>query len=145
MDRGKAFGLATATLVVMVAWLLLASRNSTRCRGPGKPGGFRIGKYDLFGGWKRGRVERRGFFHLAERGGVWWLVDPLGCLFISKGVNHVDPRGDYSPPLGYSPYQVNVEKRYGDFGGWLEATVSRLKSWGFNTVGAWSYGELSLH
>ena len=32
---------------------------------------------------------RSGFFRVAERNGVFWLVDPDGGRFISKGVNTV--------------------------------------------------------
>jgi len=102
--------------------------------------------YSLHGGWRGGfTFEERGFFYLTEWKGSWWLVDPSGNLFISKGVNHIDPYGDYSPSLGYSPYERNVNKKYGRFEEWLKSTVTRLKFWGFNTIGAWSYRKLSLH
>ncbi len=102
-----------------------------------------LDQYNAFGGY-RGfcGFERRGFFYVAERDGKWWLVDPLGCAFLSKGVNHVDPRGDWSPALGYSPYERAVRDRYGSFEVWVEETVVRLRSWGFNTIGSWSYQGL---
>jgi len=86
--------------------------------------------------------EQRGYFYVVERDGRWWLVDPLGCAFISKGVNHVSPYGDYAPSLGYSPYERVVRSKYGSFDSWMETTVIRLRSWGFNTVGSWSYEGL---
>ena len=58
-------------------------------------------------------------------------MDPLGCAFFSKGVNHVDPRGDWSPALGYSPYERVVGNRYGGFEAWVEETVVRLCSWDY--------------
>ena len=102
-----------------------------------------LDRYNVFGGY-RGlcAFEKRGFFYVAERDGRWWLVDPLGCAFLSKGVNHADPRGDWSPALGYSPYERAVRDRYGSFEAWVEETVVRLRSWGFNTIGAWSYPSL---
>jgi hypothetical protein len=102
-----------------------------------------LDRYNAFGGY-RGLCgfEKRGFFYVAERGGRWWLVDPLGCAFFSKGVNHVDPRGDWSPALGYSPYERAMRDRYGGFEAWVEETVVRLRSWGFNTIGSWSYEGL---
>lgn len=102
-----------------------------------------LDRYNLFGGYRRlCTFEKTGFFYLAERDGRWWLVDPLGCAFLSKGVNHVDPRGDWSPALGYSPYERAVMERYGGFEAWVEETVLRLRSWGFNTIGSWSYPSL---
>jgi len=143
LNRRKAFSLLAAALLVAVAlWMLFGSRGGGSCECPEAP---KLGfdKYDLFGGVKSlCDFERRGVFYLAERGGRWWLVDPLGCAFISKGVNHINPYGDYSPALGYSPYERNVRLKYGGFGGWIEAAVTRMRSWGFNTVGSWSYSEL---
>ncbi len=104
-----------------------------------------LDRYNFFGGW-RGmcQFEKKGFFYVAERDGVWWLVDPLGCAFVSKGVNHVSPYGDYSPALGYSPYERWVKAKHESVDAWLEVTVLRLRSWGFNTIGSWSYEQLFL-
>ncbi|RLE88047.1 MAG: beta-agarase [Thermoprotei archaeon] len=102
-----------------------------------------LDRYNLFGG-HRGMCgfEQRGYFYIVEQDGRWWLVDPLGCAFISKGVNHISPHGDYAPSLGYSPYERAIKAKYGNFDAWLEVTVIRLRSWGFNTVGSWSYEGL---
>lgn len=102
-----------------------------------------LDRYNIFGG-HRGMCwfEARGFFYVAQRNGALWLVDPLGCAFVSKGVNHISPYGDYAPTLGYSPYERMVRAKYGGFDSWLEATVVRLRGWGFNTIGSWSYEQL---
>lgn len=98
--------------------------------------------YDDYGGWTGLRLSKTGFFHVEEADGVWWLVDPDGYVFISKGVNHVDYRGDFCPALGYSPYQRSVAEKYGSAEKWAQVTVKRLKEWGFNTIGSWSSPEL---
>ena len=134
--------LATVATLIAVSFFLVATLSKghegevVRLR-------LMLDRYNVFGGY-RGlcEFEKRGFFYVAERGGRWWLVDPLGCAFLSKGVNHVDPRGDWSPALGYSPYERAVRDRYGSFEVWVEETVVRLRSWGFNTVGSWSYEGL---
>lgn len=88
------------------------------------------------------KSKATGFFRTEKVDGVWWLIDPDGHFFISKGVNHVSFQGDYSPALGYSPYNRNVQAKYGSEERWAEATAKRLKSWGFNTIGAWSSPSL---
>ncbi len=97
--------------------------------------------YDDYGGVTYLHGNATGFFHVEKIYGKFWLVDPEGNLFISKGVNHVDYWGDYSPPLGYSPYNRYVSGKYGSADNWAEEAVSRLRRWGFNTVGAWSSRE----
>lgn len=99
-------------------------------------------RYSRYGGWLGLRVEGTGFFRVAVVNGKYWLVDPDGYVFISKGVNHVDYTGDFSPSLGYSPYYVNVLRKYGSASKWVDTTVNRLMKWGFNTIGAWSSREL---
>jgi hypothetical protein len=79
-----------------------------------------------------------GFFHVEKIYGVWWIVDPDGNAFISKGVDHVSYDGDYAPTLGYSPYNRAASKKYGGLDGWAKLTVERLRGYGFNTLGAWS-------
>jgi agarase len=81
--------------------------------------------------------EATGFFHTQEIDGVWWLIDPEGKAFLSKGVNHVAYRGDHAPSLGYSPYNRAVEAKYGSASAWGEAAANNLRSWGFNTMGSW--------
>ncbi len=98
--------------------------------------------YDDYGGTLRVRGNATGFFHVENVDGVWWIIDPEGNAFISKGVNHVGFDGDYSPSLGYSPYNRMVLKKYGGVESWAEATVERLRVFGFNTIGAWSSKEL---
>ena len=95
-----------------------------------------------YGGWIAMRAKATGFFRIEQIKGVWWFVDPDGHLFISKGVNHVSFHGDHCPALGYSPYHRNVSAKYGSEEKWAEETVQRLKSWGFNTIGAWSSASL---
>lgn len=46
--------------------------------------------FNQYGGWKNGpSLEATGFFRTARLGGIWWLVDPEGCLFLSSGVTTV--------------------------------------------------------
>lgn len=101
-----------------------------------------VEQYDRFGGWSGVRGKATGFFHAEQIDGVWWLITPDGNAFFSKGVNHVSYTADHAPALGYSPYARVTAVKYGSAQKWAEATAQRLKGWGFNTVGAWSSGEM---
>lgn len=103
---------------------------------------FDSAKICRYGGWTAMREKGTGFFRTMQRDGIWWLVDPDGHLFISKGVNHISFHGDHCPALGYSPYHRNVLAKYGNEENWAQETVKRLKAWGFNTIGAWSSASL---
>jgi agarase len=97
---------------------------------------------DRFGGNDVVRGKATGFFRTEQIEGTWWLITPDGNAFLSKGVNHVNFNGDRSPALGYSPYGRAVQARYGSAAKWAEATATRMRQWGLNTVGAWSSPEM---
>lgn len=83
-------------------------------------------------------LRATGFFHTEQQGGRWWLVTPEGKPFYSLGVSHVTWSNDTDRTTGRCPYCEAVTAKYPDQGAWATATVERLESWGFNTVGAWS-------
>lgn len=95
-------------------------------------------QYNGFGGWTERSFEAKGFFYVTQNQGIWWLVDPIGDAFLSKGVNHINYRGDHAPSLGYSPYHRVVSEKYESEQAWAQSAVERLRLWGFNTIGAWS-------
>ncbi len=70
--------------------------------------------YSDFGGWEEKKFKASGYFRVEmDENGVYWLVDPEGYAFVSKGVNAVNYMGDYSPAIGYAPYYSNVLRKYG--------------------------------
>jgi agarase len=81
--------------------------------------------------------EATGYFHAQEIDGVWWLINPDGNVFISKGVTMALYQGYYSPKLGYAPYHRTVEAKYGSAAAWAKEAASRLNAWGLNTFGSW--------
>ncbi len=93
---------------------------------------------DRFGGWRSLQGGQTGYFHVEQLNGVWWLITPEGNVFLSKGVNNINYAGDHSPALGYSPYGRQVSQTYGSAPKWAAVAAQRLRSWGLNTVGAWS-------
>jgi hypothetical protein len=76
-------------------------------------------------------------FSIRETNGAAWLVKPSGERFFSLGVCVVTQGAsrsefDAANP-GYAAWQ-----HYADSNEWARATLKRLKSWGFTTVGGWS-------
>ncbi len=88
-----------------------------------------------YGGLKRASgAKATGFFHTQKIGSRWWLVDPVGGLFLSKGVNSVNTGRT-------SGAKEALKKNFGDEPGWARATTTMLRENGFNTVGAWSTND----
>jgi len=79
-----------------------------------------------------------GFFRVDERDGVFWLVDPDGGRFLSKGVNTVRFDQDHVGNTGSVPYADTCREKYGSQHIWRVAAADRLASWKFNTLGCWS-------
>lgn len=117
------------------------------------------GARDGYGGDTRSPVRTAtGFFRVEKVNGKWWFIDPEGHLFWSLGVNgaanssgtHVKGRENLFPSsartrVNLNHYEENVKLKHPG-AHWRKehagATLARLTSWGFNTVGAWSMDEL---
>ncbi|MGC9998576.1 MAG: hypothetical protein ABSE21_00620 [Bryobacteraceae bacterium] len=117
---------------------------------PGAPG---LTKY---GGWADGpKLAATGHFRVEKSNGKWWFVDPAGRLFWSNGVDclnfsdvtRIQGRESYfeDPAPGGNFLIRNLETKYG--ADWravaTERDLRRLKSWGLNTIGAWSDPEFT--
>src|SRR5436190_1230709 len=76
-------------------------------------------------------------FAIQQRQGIHWLTRPNGEHFFSFGVCCVDQgvsRKDFDPHNpGFAAWQ-----HYAGSNQWAEATLQRLKSWRFTTIGGWS-------
>jgi hypothetical protein len=79
-----------------------------------------------------------GYFRTAQRWGRWWLVTPDGKPFYSSGVDHVSANPDTDRQSGQCPYCNTIAAKYPSTTAWAAATVGRLTSWGFNTIGSFS-------
>jgi hypothetical protein len=86
-------------------------------------------------------AQATGFFRTQERDGRWWIITPDGRPFFAIGTDHCRWDGHWCESLGYAPYgRKNVEKYTGPEE-WAVQSTDRLKSWGFNLVGAGGSGE----
>src|ERR1044071_8812967 len=91
-----------------------------------------------WGGVADGDTKPSGFFRVVQRDGVWWLVDPDGGRFLSKGINTVRFDQDKIQNSDRIPYAENCTRKYGSEDAWRHAAAARIADWGFNTLGSWS-------
>jgi hypothetical protein len=96
-----------------------------------------------WGGTHTGSFDPKGYFYVAENDGIFWLVDPDGGRFLSKGVNTVRFDQDYVLATPRAPYAEACTRKYGSEAGWRAAAGARLVNWGFNTLGCWSDGSVA--
>lgn len=100
--------------------------------------------YDEYGGWANppagsglDTLAATGWFRVEKVGGRFWLVDPAGKPFISKGVNYISYNSDAIKGTSTHPYGLANDARYGSQEAWANATLLRMGAWNFNTAGAW--------
>ena len=86
---------------------------------------------DEYGGSGVKAAEATGFFRTLKKDGRWWLTDPLGHLYISKGVAVFTPGGS-------SRQKKCLMDRFGSTAKWATDELRFLKGVGFNSLGAWS-------
>jgi hypothetical protein len=110
---------------LLLVLLLLCAGNSR-----GQP------SLDSYGGWTELRSIATGWFYVTKLEGRWWFVDPDGNAFLSLGVNDVDLSPDAAPTPSY--YREAALRKHRTRREWASAAVRRLRTWGFNTVGAGS-------
>ena len=91
-----------------------------------------------WGGIADGRFQPSGFFRVGHSHRTFWLVDPDGGRFLSKGVNTVQFKQDKIRNSERIPYADACRKKYGSEAAWRTAAAKRLAGWGFNTLGSWS-------
>lgn len=106
---------------------------------------------DEYGGWASGpKLQATGHFRVEKYEGKWWLVDPEGRLFWSHGIavvrfsqpTRVQGREHYfeEPAPAGDFFAQNLEIKHGkDWRSvWTDLLSRRFRSWGINTIGAWS-------
>ena len=132
-----------------------------------------VSTFNQYGGWKHGpNLNSTGYFRTQKVDGKWWLVDPMGKLFFSQGLNSVGLntstpfKKDLKPLFGDLPpqndplyktmirwnkgtarlsyFRGNQVRVFGEQ--WKPKAFNRihrrLHNWGINTIGAWSDPEL---
>ncbi|HLK61337.1 MAG TPA: hypothetical protein VKU00_32605 [Chthonomonadaceae bacterium] len=69
--------------------------------------------------------------------GRWWLTTPTGRRFFSSGICCVTPGETWQEYDSKKPAYA-AWRQYPTSTAWADATLGRMKSWGFTTVGGWS-------
>ena len=87
------------------------------------------------------QAEATGFYRTEKRGDRWWVVDPEGRCFYAIGTDHCRYSGHGCQKLGYAPYKRNNDAKWDSPDAWGDQATERLKSWGFNLLGAGNGAE----
>lgn len=94
-------------------------------------------KLDEYGGWICDKkFNATGWFHIEERDGRLWSVDPLGNPFYRLAMVLLSP--------GASPNQrEKILKKYETLENWTELETAHMRDdLGYNSLGGWSATEL---
>jgi hypothetical protein len=86
---------------------------------------------DEYGGLNVKVAEASGAFRTLKKDGRWWLVDPLGNPYLSKGVAVFTPGGS-------ARQKKCLAEKFGSTAKWADEELKFLKGAGFNSLGAWS-------
>ncbi len=78
-----------------------------------------------------------GFYRMEKRSDGWTVLDPAGRAELLLGVDQVKWDGMPCERMGWRrPYEEHNAAHYASRKEWEDETLSRLKSWGFNMLGA---------
>ena len=118
--------------------------------------------WDRFGGCAAGpKREATGHFRTEKVDGRWWLIDPLGNLFFSWGIDVLRHYTDNSfgpahpdwyetpPPkngwMSFTHWNLRMKFDKEDYlADYYDFILRRLDSWGVNTIGRWSAWQLAM-
>ncbi len=75
------------------------------------------------------------FYRVIRHNGMWWFLSPHGERFFSLGVNCAN-MGE--PEYSERTPSYCAMRFYTTPAEWTDDTLSRLRRWGFNTIGGWS-------
>ncbi len=88
-----------------------------------------------------------GFFTVEKIGPRWWYMTPEGHAFIALSVSVLTPKGNDGRGPSGKTHGDHVQAKYsgprakpGNWrANWANATMARLRRWGFNTIGTFSH------
>jgi hypothetical protein len=98
---------------------------------PGYPSTPPDGATSVYGGLLGFQTNATGYFYPLKIRDRWWLVDPLGNLFLHKGVAVVST-------IDSPGADAALSAKFGNSDNWAIATATLLRQNGFNGMGAWT-------
>jgi hypothetical protein len=100
--------------------------------------------FDKFGGCQQIKGKKTGFFHLEKQGDRWMFYTPAGNGFVPLGISGIHAQqGSWNGLMkdGKS-HRDSCLKKYGSIEEWKKATAKRIRDWGFNYTGCFTYTTL---
>ena len=73
-------------------------------------------------------------WHTEKLGDRWWICTPEGHGLFLQDVENIN--------LTDGTAQNVMTKKYGSVANWSEATLQRMKAWGFNAIGDYAYNAI---
>lgn len=87
---------------------------------------------DRYGGREDlGCAAKSAGWHPEKLGSRWWICTPAGHGIFLQDIEFVSATDDVA--------NKKMLSKYGDVYAWSEATLQRMRAWGFNTIGAYAY------
>ncbi len=100
--------------------------------------------FDKFGGCEQMKGEKTGFFHLEKQNKRWMFYTPDGNGFVPLGISgmHAQQGAWNGLMKDKKSHRDSCMKKYGSIDTWKKATAKRIRNWGFNYTGCFSYTTL---
>jgi hypothetical protein len=86
---------------------------------------------DMYGGRTDRKATATGYFHTEKIKGRWWMVDPLGNLYLHNAVVDLHPGSS-------ERNHAALKATFGDDAEWMRRTHQMLLENGIHGAGAWS-------
>jgi len=90
---------------------------------------------DMYGGRMDRKATATGYYHTEKINGRWWMIDPLGHLYLHNAIVDLQP----------GPSERNkaaLKATFGDAAEWMRQTHELLLANGIHGAGAWSSAKL---
>ena len=127
--------IAMSVLILLAAWTARVTPGSAPSQFKGLADGSGP-KLDAVTPLPKSSPQNKSF-SIQHQDGIAWLVRPDGQRFFSLGVCCVDAGVSRAEFRADNP-EYAAWRHYPDSNQWAQATLQRLKSWGFTTIGGWS-------
>lgn len=92
---------------------------------------------DKYGGRMNRKATATGYFHTEKIHGRWWMVDPLGHLYLHNAIVDLQPGSSERS-------KAAMKSTFGDTAEWMRQTHEMLLANGIHGAGAWVKTDILL-